>query len=83
MIKVLIADDEQRFRLYMQKILDWESLGFTIQGIASNGEQAMEMLEYGKPDIALLDINMPRMNGIAFTEKLRDISAGVLRSIIR
>lgn len=74
MIKVLIADDEQRFRLYMQKVLDWEALGFTIWGIASNGEQAMEMLEEGKPDIALLDINMPRMDGLSLTERLREIS---------
>lgn len=74
MIKVLIADDEQRFRLYMQNVLEWEALGFTICGVAANGEQALEILENRKPDIALLDINMPKMDGIHLTEKLKEIS---------
>ncbi len=74
MIKVLIADDEQRVRIYMQRVLDWNALGFEIIGAAGNGEQALVMLEEGKPDIALLDINMPRMNGIQFTEQLKEIS---------
>lgn len=74
MIKVVIADDEQRFRLYMEKVLDWEALGFKICGSAANGEQVMELLKTVKPDIALLDINMPKMDGILLTEKLKEIS---------
>lgn len=74
MIKVVIADDEKRFRLYMEKVLDWEALGFTICGIASNGEQVLEIVLETKPDIALLDINMPKMDGLVLTEKLKTIS---------
>ena len=62
MIKVVIADDEKRFRLYMEKVLDWEALGFSICGIASNGEQVLEIVSETKPDIALLDINMPTVS---------------------
>ena len=74
MIKVVIADDEKRFRTYMEKVLNWEELGFQICGMASNGLQVLEMLEGIKPDIALLDINMPKLDGVALTEKLREIS---------
>lgn len=74
MIKVVIADDEKRFRLYMEKVLDWEALGFTICGIASNGEQVLKIVSEAKPDIALLDINMPKMDGLVLTEKLKTIS---------
>lgn len=74
MIKVIIADDEKRFRQYMETVLDWNALGFEICGIAANGEQAMELLETQKPDIALLDINMPKMDGIELTEKLKKIA---------
>ncbi len=74
MIKVVIADDEKRFRLYMEKVLDWEALGFTICGIASNGEQVLKIVLETKPDIALLDINMPKMDGLVLTEKLKTIS---------
>lgn len=74
MIKVVIADDEKRFRLYMEKVLDWEGLGFTVCGIAANGEQVLELLKKNKPEIALLDINMPKMDGLILTEKLKEIS---------
>lgn len=74
MIKVVLADDEKRFREYMEKVLDWEALDFKICGIASNGEQVLELLKNVQPDIALLDINMPRMDGLVLTEKLRQIS---------
>lgn len=74
MIKVVIADDEKRFREYMERVLDWEALDFKICGIASNGEQVLELLENVRPDIALLDINMPKMDGLVLTEKLKDIS---------
>ena len=74
MIKVVIADDEKRFRMYMEKVLDWNSLGFSICGSASNGEQVLELLEKEKPDIALLDINMPKMDGITLTENLKKLS---------
>lgn len=74
MIKVVIADDEKRFREYMEKVLDWEALGFYITGTASNGEQVLELLEEERPDLALLDINMPKMDGIHLTERMREIS---------
>lgn len=74
MIKVIIADDEKRFRMYMEKILDWSALGFELCGIAANGEQVLELMEKEKPDIALLDINMPKMNGIELTERLKKVS---------
>lgn len=73
MIKVVIADDEKRFREYMEKVLDWEALGFSIEGVASNGEQVLELLEEERPDLALLDINMPKMDGIRLTERLKEL----------
>lgn len=74
MIKVVIADDEKRFREYMEKVLDWKELGFYITGTASNGEQVLELLEKECPDLALLDINMPKMDGIHLTERIKELS---------
>lgn len=74
MIKVVLADDEKRFRDYMEKVLDWEALGFRICGIAANGQQVLDLLEQERPDIALLDINMPKMDGLVLTEKLKQLS---------
>jgi len=62
-IKVLIADDHQLFRDGIKYILS-ESERFTTIGEASNGKELLEKMERVSPDIILLDINMPIMNGI-------------------
>lgn len=66
MMKVLVADDEMLVRAGLRSSIDWESHGFTIAGEADNGDKALKMVLELKPDILLLDINMPVMNGIVF-----------------
>jgi two-component system, response regulator PdtaR len=61
-IKVLVADDEL---LVVQGIIGLlKSLGFEIIGPCKNGEEAVEKVREERPDIALLDIQMPVMNGM-------------------
>ncbi len=62
-IKVFIADDHQLFCDGIKYILS-ESERFTVIGEASNGKELLEKMERVTPDIILLDINMPIMNGI-------------------
>lgn len=62
-IKVFIADDHQLFCDGIKYILS-ESERFTVIGEASNGKELLEKMERITPDIILLDINMPVMNGI-------------------
>lgn len=71
MIKVLIADDEPEFRQYLADLTDWDALGFQICGQARNGMEALEMAASHAPDIALLDINMPVLDGLAVAEQLK------------
>lgn len=71
MIKLIIADDEPHFRRYMEHVLDWEALGFVVKGIYKNSEEVLEAIPLVRPDLALLDINMPGMDGIALTEKMK------------
>ncbi|MBW5449285.1 response regulator [Cohnella sp. CFH 77786] len=70
-MNILIADDEAIFRDYLRQALDWEALGFRICGEARNGVEALELSERMKPDLALVDINMPLMDGLALTEELK------------
>lgn len=74
MLKVLIADDEPHFRIYMEHVLDWEGLGFKICGICKNGEEALQKVKDTAPDIVLLDINMPGMNGITLAEHCKQMN---------
>jgi two-component system response regulator YesN len=76
-IKILIADDEPRFREYLKKAINWQEYGFEICGEARNGAEAFEIAASTRPDIALLDINMPLMDGITLTEKLKETVEGI------
>ncbi|TWT24237.1 response regulator transcription factor [Planomicrobium sp. CPCC 101110] len=62
--KVLIVDDEMLIRQGIINYIDWESEGFQIVGEASNGKEAMLMIEQYHPHIVVTDIVMPIMDGI-------------------
>lgn len=67
MTKLLLVDDEFYFREYLKTCIDWESLECRIVGEASDGEEALALTREKRPDIVLLDINMPCVDGIAFS----------------
>jgi hemolysin D len=68
-IKILIVDDRQLNRQLLQVILESER-DLQIVGFAENGRRGLEMCQRFHPDIALVDIEMPEMDGIAMTEQL-------------
>lgn len=71
-ITVLIADDHVLIREGIKQILELEE-DIHVVGQAGNGEEAFEMCESLKPDIVLLDINMPKLNGIEALRKFKDM----------
>ncbi|KRF10103.1 AraC family transcriptional regulator [Paenibacillus sp. Soil766] len=71
MLKVLIVDDEYYFRQALKISLPWEELGFQIAGEAKNGEEALVLMSEIGPDIVLVDINMPIMDGMEFIQKAK------------
>lgn len=71
-IKVLIVDDHSLMRQGLKQILELES-DIKVIGQASNGEDAIHMTLECKPDVVLLDINMPLINGIETLRRLKDI----------
>jgi two-component system chemotaxis response regulator CheY len=73
--RVLLADDEPHVRLFVKAVVT--SLGGQVVGEASNGQQAVELFDQSAPDLVLLDINMPVMDGLAALRALRDKSPTV------
>ncbi|MFS0725869.1 response regulator [Paenibacillus sp. 1P07SE] len=71
-IKVLIADDHQLFREGLKRILNMED-DLEVIGECGNGIQVLEFCNRQKPEVVLMDINMPIENGVIATERLRDI----------
>lgn len=70
MMKVFLVDDEFYFRQYLKACIDWGALDCEIAGEASDGEEALEAVRKIRPDIILLDINMPCMDGLEFSRIL-------------
>jgi len=66
--KILIVDDNQDNLMIMQKVL--ESRGFTVQ-VAQSGPEALAQTERDVPDLILLDVMMPKMNGLEVLERLK------------
>lgn len=73
-IKVLIADDEALFRKAFIASFEWEEAGMCICGEACNGKEALELVRHQCPDIVLVDIEMPLLNGLDFIVEIKKIS---------
>lgn len=72
MITILIAEDEEIFREYIKTVINWADYGFEIIGEAKNGLEAFELTIEKKPDLILIDISMPKMDGLTFIEKCKE-----------
>jgi two-component system response regulator NreC len=69
--RVLIADDHPLIRSGLRALLSRES-EFEVVGEAADGYQALELVEQLKPDVVMLDVSMPRLNGIDVAQKISE-----------
>jgi DNA-binding NarL/FixJ family response regulator len=69
MIRVMIVDDQAMVRVGFRMILESED-DFTVVGEAVDGQDAVEMVDRARPDVVLMDVRMPRLDGIAATEQI-------------
>jgi len=66
--RVVIAEDEALIRLDLAEMLEEE--GYLVVGQAGDGERAVELAEEHRPDLVVLDVKMPRLDGIAAAERI-------------
>ena len=68
-VSVLVVDDQAPFRLAARAVIS-RAVGFELVGEAGTGEEAVELAEALNPDLVLMDINMPGINGIEATSRI-------------
>ncbi len=76
MIKVLLVDDQQILAEGIKSVLE-TSREVEVVGIASDGVRAVEAVSAVKPDVVLMDIRMPNMNGVVATKKIKEIDENI------
>jgi DNA-binding NarL/FixJ family response regulator len=69
--RIIIADDQTLFVQSLKSVIESRSDAIEIAGIAYNGKEAVELVKKHHPDIALLDIRMPLMDGVEATAVIR------------
>lgn len=74
-LKILFADDDLKYSMLLKRFLEQEGYAVTYAG---NGNMALEQFPLVRPDLVLLDINMPGLNGFEVAERIRQTDKHVL-----
>ena len=72
-LTVLVADDEPELLGAVCQLIDWQAIGFRLVGRASNGLDALQLVEELQPDFLLTDIRMPFISGTALTRQAKAV----------
>lgn len=75
-VQLVIAEDDQTLRTSLQNLLEAYA-EVQVAGTASDGEQAIQIVMQYEPQVVLMDINMPRLNGIEATRRLKRLMPNV------
>jgi DNA-binding NarL/FixJ family response regulator len=75
-VRVVIADDQRMFAELLMAVLS-EDERVDVVGIADDGAEAVRLAVELKPDVILMDLNMPVMNGLAATRQIRDAGLAI------
>ncbi|TXK85191.1 response regulator [Paenibacillus sp. N3.4] len=70
-MNLLIVEDEIRLRNALANNIPWDKHGIEVVGQAGNGKEALRLIDLKKPDIILLDLQMPEMDGLTLARQLR------------
>lgn len=72
MIKVLIADDQELIRQSLEIVLNSKK-DMEVSGIAADGQEVIQCVRKNKPDIVLMDVRMPKMDGVSCTKIIKEV----------
>lgn len=78
MVRAVICDDETASLTIIKYLIESEKLPIEIVGMASNGQSALELIRREKPELAFLDIQMPRLDGFEVIEQMHGMKTKII-----
>jgi len=75
-LRILLADDHQMFRDGLRPLLAREK-GLSVVGEAADGRQVMELVQSLRPDLVILDVSMPGLNGVEAARRIHEIDPSI------
>lgn len=82
MYKLIICDDDEIILEGLSTVISWEEMGVTLKGTASNGQDAVDLIERYRPDILVTDIVMPFYSGFEIIEHAKLYNPGIVILVI-
>jgi DNA-binding NarL/FixJ family response regulator len=80
-IRIALVDDQAMVRQGLRMILEAEP-GFTVVGEAADGHEAIDLVPRARPDVVLMDVRMPRLDGVEACRRIRDAADGDLPYVL-
>ena len=77
MYRVIIVEDSDWIRKGLVFTVPWQDYGFAVVGSAPNGQEGLELIRESRPDLVIMDIKMPRMDGLSMMEAV--LGEGICR----
>jgi CheY-like chemotaxis protein len=74
-VKVLVVDDQEPFRRAMAAVVEATD-GFVVLGAVASGEESIEAVRVMRPDLVLMDVNLPGMSGVDATRVISALESG-------
>ena len=78
LLRIVIVDDQRMFRESLKTVIELRLPEAKVVGLASNGEEGLRIIHETNPNLIIMDINMPVMNGVECVKKLREEGNDVL-----
>ena len=82
MYTLIIVDDDELIRKGLEKVIQWEKMGFSVAGTFKGAVDALEYLKSNTADVILTDIRMPHMTGLELIDEAKKIRKDIKSVII-